>query len=353
VAPGWRVWKVVAPQDIGEGNAMRAIVIREFGGPETLAVVELPDPVPGPGEVLIEVAAAGVNRVDVLVRTGRYHRAGQPPLRLGVEGAGIVRAVGDRDGEIAVGQRVVAMGATNEPGFYAELAVVPAVQVIPVPDGVDLQSAAALPTAWLSAWYCLRRLADLQPGEWVLVHAAASGVGSAAVQIALDAGATVVATAGSAEKCDWVRGLGAQHVLDSSKFAGQLLVDEVLQRTGGRGIEVALDLVGGQSFADSLRAIGFAGRVVAMANVALAPSTVDTRDFYPKNARIFGFQITNLMDHGYDPRPDLVELLDGIAAGRFAVPIDVTFPLSRAADAHRYLEQRANKGKVLLLTGAQ
>lgn len=330
---------------------MRAIAVEEFGGPEQLAVVDLPDPVPGPGEELIEVAAAGVNRVDVLVRTGRYHRAGRPPLILGVEGAGIVRSVGAGVDTVTLGQRVVAMGATNEPGFYAELAVVPAAQVFPVPDAVDLPSAAALPTAWLSAWYSLRRLADLQQGEWVLVHAAASGVGSAAVQIALDAGATVIATAGSAEKCDWVGGLGAQHVLNSSEFAGQVLVDEVVRRTDGRGVEVALDLVGGAAFADSLRAIGFAGRVVAMANVALAPSTVDTRDFYPKNARIFGFQITNLMEHGYDPGADLLELMDGVAAGRFSVPIDSTFPLDGAADAHRHLEQRSNRGKVLLTTG--
>jgi len=109
-----------------------------------------------------------------------------------------------------------------------------------------------------------------------------------------------------------------------------------------------LDIVGGSAFADSLRVIGYGGRVVAMANVALATSTVDTRDFYPKNGRIFGFQITALMEHGYDPRPDLRELLDSVAAGRFTVDIDATFPLADAADAHRHVERRANRGKVLL-----
>jgi len=113
-------------------------------------------------------------------------------------------------------------------------------------------------------------------------------------------------------------------------------------------VNVAFDLVGGQAFTDSLKAVGYAGRVLAMANVALAPSTIDTRDFYPKNVRIFGFQITALLEHGYDPRPDLVKLLDGIAAGRFTVNIDATFPLAQAADAHRHLEQRSNRGKVLL-----
>jgi NADPH2:quinone reductase len=327
---------------------MRAIAIQRFGGPEVLEVLDLPDPAPGPTEVLLAVDVAGVNRADILVRTGRYHRAGRPPLILGVEGAGTVLAVGTEVDHVVVGQRVVAMGETNVPGFYADRAVVPATRVIALPDGVDLRSAAALPTSWLSAWYCLRRLAEIRPGESLLIHAAASGVGSAAVRIAVDIGATVIATAGSAEKVDWVKDLGAQHVLDSSAVGGDALVDKVKSLTDGQGVDAVLDIVGGSAFADSLRATSYGGRVVAMANVALAPSTVDTRDFYPKNGRIFGFQITALMEHGYDPRPDLRELLDSVAAGRFTVDIDATFPLADAADAHRHVERRANRGKVLL-----
>ena len=327
---------------------MRAIAIQRFGGPEVLEVLDLPDPAPGPTEVLLAVDVAGVNRADILVRTGRYHRAGRPPLILGVEGAGTVLAVGTEVDHVVVGQRVVAMGETNVPGFYADRAVVPATRVIALPDGVDLRSAAALPTSWLSAWYCLRRLAEIRPGESLLIHAAASGVGSAAVRIAVDIGATVIATAGSAEKVDWVKDLGAQHVLDSSAVGGDALVDKVKSLTDGQGVDAVLDIVGGSAFADSLRVIGYGGRVVAMANVALATSTVDTRDFYPKNGRIFGFQITALMEHGYDPRPDLRELLDSVAAGRFTVDIDATFPLADAADAHRHVERRANRGKVLL-----
>ena len=327
---------------------MRAIAIQRFGGPEVLEVLEMADPAPTPTEVLLAVDVAGVNRADILVRTGRYHRAGRPPLILGVEGAGTVLAVGTEVDHVVVGQRVVAMGETNVPGFYADRAVVPATRVIALPDGVDLRSAAALPTSWLSAWYCLRRLAEIRPGESLLIHAAASGVGSAAVRIAVDIGATVIATAGSAEKVDWVKDLGAQHVLDSSAVGGDALVDKVKSLTDGQGVDAVLDIVGGSAFADSLRAISYGGRVVAMANVALAPSTVDTRDFYPKNGRIFGFQITALMEHGYDPRSDLRELLDSVAAGRFTVDIDATFPLADAADAHRHVERRANRGKVLL-----
>ena len=334
---------------------MRAVQVDAFGGPEQLRLVELPYPSPGPGQVLVAVAAAGVNRADVLVRSGGYHRAGQPPLVLGLEGAGTVVELGADVGGVqhglAVGDRVVAMGATDAPGFYAELAAVPVQRVVPVPDGVEAAAAAALPTAWLSAWYCLRRLAAVQAGESVLVHAAASGVGSAAVQIARDAGATVIAVAGTEHKASWLRSLGAHEALSSSSVDAQELVSQVQRLTDGRGADVVLDTVGGDTFATSLRAVGYAGRVVSMANVALLPSVIDTRDFYPKNVQILGFQITSLLEHGYDPRPDLTELLDGVAAGRFAVPIDATFPLDRAADAHRRLEGRANLGKVVLTVG--
>jgi NADPH2:quinone reductase len=327
---------------------MQAIVVREFGGPEQLLVEECPDPRPGPEDIVVAIAAAGVNRADVLARAGRYHRAGPPPLLLGLEGAGTVIAIGEQVSDLAVGQHVVAWGATNDPGFYAERAVVPARQALAIPDGVELPAAAALPTAWLSAWYCLRRLADVQPGEVVLVHAAASGVGSAAVQIAVDAGATVIATAGSMAKTEWARSLGAIHAFDTSALSRQQVIEGVVRLSGGKGADVVLDTVGGPTFADSLQAIGYGGRLVALANVALDLSTIDTRDFYPKNVRILGFQITSLMEHGYDPRADLAELLAALASDRFAVPIANTFPLPRAADAHAYLEQRANRGKVLL-----
>lgn len=327
---------------------MHAVVVREFGGPEQLLLEERPDPHPGPDEVVVEIVAAGVNRADVLARAGLYHRAGRPPLVLGLEGAGTVLAIGERVTGLSLGQRVVARGATNDPGFYADRAVVPAGDVVPVPDGADLRAAAALPTAWLSAWYCLRRLADVRPGECVLVHAAASGVGSAAVQIAVDAGATVIATAGSPTKAGWACELGAAEGLDTSALSSQQIIEAVVKRSGGKGVDVVLDTVGGQTFADSLHTLSYGGRLVAMANVALEGSTIDTRDFYPKNVRIFGFQITSLTEHGYDPRADLVELLDALATHRFFVPIDTTFPLALAAEAHRYLEQRTNKGKVLL-----
>ncbi|MFD5626642.1 zinc-binding alcohol dehydrogenase family protein [Streptomyces sp. NPDC127072] len=327
---------------------MRAVRIDEFGGPEVLVSVEVPDPVAGPGQVLVRVAAAGVNRADALVRAGTYHRAGRPPLIPGVEAAGTVAAVGEGVTGVAVGQRVMALDGVNAPGFYAELAVVPADRVTVLPDGVDLTEAAALPVAWLSAWYCLRTLARVTKDDTVLVKAAASGVGSAAVQIAAGTGARVIAMAGSPEKTAWAAGFGAESVIDTSAHPDDAEVEEVLRLTDGRGADVVLDTVGGRAFGRSLREIGHGGRVVALANVALETSTVDTRDFYPKNASVLGFQLTNLQIYGYDPRADLRELAERVAAGTYRVPVETVLPLERARAAHERLERRDNKGKIVL-----
>ncbi|WP_435178031.1 quinone oxidoreductase family protein [Actinacidiphila sp. bgisy145] len=326
---------------------MRAVRIDTFGGPEVLTPVELPDPVPGPGEVLVRVEAAGVNRADALARAGTYHRARPLPLILGLEAAGTVAALGEGVTGPAPGTRVMAMSG-GAAGLYAELAVVPVGRVVPLPDGVDTVAAAGMPIAWVTAWYCLHRLARLAEGETVVVQAAASGVGSAAVQIAAHAGARVIAAARSSEKVSWAAGFGAHAVLDTSAFPGEAAVEEVLRLTGGRGADVVLDAVGGDVFAQSLRQVAFAGRVVALANVALRPSTVDTRDFYPKNASIHGFQLTGLVEHGYDPRPDLGGIAARVAAGTYRVPVEATFPLEEAARAHERLEDRLNRGKIVL-----
>ncbi|MFE3850174.1 zinc-binding alcohol dehydrogenase family protein [Streptomyces griseorubiginosus] len=332
---------------------MRAVRIDRFGGPEVLVPVEVPDPVPGPGEVLVRIAAAGVNRADALLRAGRYHRAGRPPLIPGAEAAGVVVEVGDGVAELAPGQRVMALDGGKSSGFYAELATVSATNVVVLPDGVDLTRAATLPIAWLSAWYCVRHLARVAKGDTVVVKAAASGVGTAAVQIAAEAGARVIALAGSAEKAAWAGEFGADVTVDTSVHSGDAEVEEVLRLTDGRGADVVLDTVGGRAFGLSLREVGHGGRVVALANVALEPSTVDTRDFYPKNASILGFQLTDLQLHGYDPRPDLRELAERVAVGGYRVPVETVVPLEEARAAHERLEQRGNRGKIVLSVGPE
>ncbi|MGW2515433.1 quinone oxidoreductase family protein [Streptomyces sp. NPDC001617] len=327
---------------------MRAVRIDEFGGPEVLVPVEMPEPVAGPGQVLVRIAAAGVNRADALVRAGVYHRAGRPPLIPGVEAAGVVAAVGEGVTGLEVGQRVMALDGVNAPGFYAESAAVPASRVTVLPEGVGWGEAATLPVAWLSAWYCLRHLAKVAKEDTVVVKAAASGVGSAAVQIAAETGARVIALAGSAEKAAWAGEFGARDIVDTSAHTDEAEVEEVLRLTDGRGADVVLDTVGGRAFGRSLREVGHGGRVVALANVALEPSTIDTRDFYPKNAAVLGFQLTNLQIHGYDPRPDLRELAERVAAGAYRVPVETVVPLEEARAAHELLERRDNRGKIVL-----
>ena len=325
---------------------MRVVQVAEFGPAQNLVLAEEPDPAPGSGQLLVAVEAAGVNRSDLLFRSGRYHSAPPLPAVPGGEGAGTVLAVGPDVTGFAVGDRVLAWGGIGAPGFYRELAVVNADQAVLVPANVPIAAAASLPIAWLSAWHCLRALAELRAGETVLIHAAASGVGSAAVQIAKDLGATVIGVVGSADKQRWIAELGADHTVNRRDTD---VVAEVARITEGRGVDVALDAVGGDAFAQSLKAVGPGGRVVALANVALAPSTVDTRDFYPKNVRINGFQLTNLMRSGWDPRPELRELLDAVHDGRFTVPIHASVALADAAQAHLLIESGDTQGKVVLI----
>lgn len=285
-----------------------------------------------------------MNRADVLTRSGGYHVAGQPPIVPGFEGSGIVREIGPAVAGVSIGDRVLAFG--GRPGFYAEYVAVSQRRVVKVPEDLDWDSAAALPVAPLSAWYCLRRLAQLRSGESVLIRAAASGVGDAAVQISKHLGATVIATAGSDEKVAWALENGADEEINHAR---EDVLGRVREIAGEGGIEVVLDTVGGRVFGESLKLAGHGGRVVALANVALEESTIDTRDFYPKNVTIYGFQITNLMQHlGYDPRGDLEELAGLVARGKLKINVDKAFPLEEAGDAHRYLEGRRNKGKVMI-----
>ena len=324
---------------------MRVIQVAEFGPAQNLVLTEEPDPTPGPGQLLLEVEAAGVNRADLLYRAGKYHSGPGLPAVPGGEGAGTVVAVGADVTGFAVGDRILAWGGINAPGFYRELALVDPGRAVHVPANVSSAAAASLPVAWLSAWHCLRVIADVQKGETVLIHAAASGVGSAAIQIAKDAGATVIGVVGSASKQRWISDLGADHTLNRREDD---IVADVARITEGRGVNVALDAAGGEAFTQSLKAVGAQGRVVALANVALAPSTVDTRDFYPKNVRITGFQLTNLLLSGWDSKPELRELLDALDEGRFTVPIHASVPLADAAKAHVLLESGDTQGKVVL-----
>jgi NADPH2:quinone reductase len=324
---------------------MKAVQVHQFGNSDVLALEEIAPPRPQAGEVLIELRGAGVNRADILLRSGNYHAAPPFPFVPGFEGSGIVTDAGPGVTGIAAGDRVLA--TAGRPGFYAEYVAAPAAKVVRIPEAVSAVDAAALPTAWVTAWYCLTELARLKRGETILVRGAASGVGDAAVQLARHLGATVIAAAGSDEKVAWARANGASEGIN---YERQDVAAEVARITGQQGVAVVLDLVGGKDFAQSLKSAGHFGRVVALANVSLEGGMVNTRDFYPRNVTIYGFQLGNLVARGgYDLRPHLEQLLELVRDRNVQVHVDRTFPLSEASAAHRYLEDRRNRGKVILV----
>jgi NADPH2:quinone reductase len=318
---------------------MKAAVIHEFGAEDVLRYEDVPDPVPGPGEVLVRVRAAGINRGDLGRRMGTY-TAGVPlPLIVGWDIAGTVEALGPGVGGPPPGTRVV---ARIPQGGYAELALAPASYPVPIPDGVSFEQAAALPVAYLTSWFALKHQGALQPGETCLVQAAASGVGVAGIQIAKAMGARVFTTASTNEKLALGRRLGADVAIN---YTVQDFVEVVQKETDGRGVDVVLESVGGDVLTRSVTALAPLGRLVSVGNSSRSPALTDLAQLLGKRISLFGFYLGN--ERG--TAEALVELLDLVAAGRVEAVIDRTFPLREAAEAHRYVAARRNLGKVLLI----
>jgi NADPH:quinone reductase-like Zn-dependent oxidoreductase len=335
---------------------MRALVLTKHGPPdEALAVQERPDPPVGPGQVRIRVHAAGLNFADVLARVGLYPDAPKPPAVMGYEAAGEVESVGPGADGFQPGQRVVA--GTRFNGF-AELVTADVSNVFPIPDHLSFEEAAAVPVVFGTAYAAVVLLSAVRPGETVLVHAAAGGVGIAAVQIARDRGAEVIGTA-SAAKHDAVREQGAAHVID---YRSQDVRAEVNRLTGGRGVDVVLEALG--SFRDSYKLLRPGGRMVMYGASQLL--TGDKRNIV-KTLRAVAtmprFSAIKLMNdnrsvmglnllHWWDERGSLEELIgplnDLLDRGVIKPVVAEAFPFDRAADAHRYIQERKNVGKVVL-----
>jgi len=326
---------------------MHAVVATAPGGPEVLALADQPDPTPGPTDVLVRVAAAGVNFIDTYRRSGVYPMPF--PHVVGSEGAGVVVAVGDDVRRVAVGDRVAWSSA---PGSYAELAVVPEREVLAVPDGVADETAAALPLQGLTAHYLVTSSFRVEPGTTVLVHAAAGGVGLLLTQLATQRGARVIATVGSAEKEALARAAGAAVVIRYREL-GDLTTElpaRVRELTDGRGVEAVYDGVGRDTFDASLASLARRGTLVLFGASSGPVPPVD-----PQRLNAAGsvyLTRPTLGDHvadrdELDRRAD--ELFAAVTAGTLDVRVGARFPLSAAADAHRALESRATTGKVLLL----
>lgn len=321
---------------------MKAIRVHQFGGADAMQYEEAPIAEPGPGQARVKLAAAGLNFIDIYHRTGAYPLA--TPFVPGLEGAGVVEAVGPGVSELKVGDRVA---YAMVPGSYAESVVAPADKLVPVPDGIDLNTAAAAMLQGMTAHYYAVSTYPIQPGDKALVHAAAGGVGQLLVQIIKQRGSWVVGTVSTEEKAQLAFAAGADEVI---RYTEQDFEAEVKRLTGGRGVDVVYDSVGKTTFDKSLNCLRPRGMMVLCGQASGAVPPVD-------------LQILNQKGSLYVTRPTLgpyiatrEELLQRagdifawIQAGTLKVRIDRTFPLAEAQEAHRYMEGRGTKGKVLLI----
>src|SRR6266581_9127941 len=335
---------------------MRSVCITRTGQPEAREVRDGPDPVPGPGQALVRVRATGVNFADVMARLGLYPDAPPRPCVVGYEVAGTVERLGPgADGVLAAGQGVIAL---TRFGGYAEAVAVPAAQLFPMPARMSFDEGAAIPVNYLTAVLMLRHFGNVKRGERVLVHAAAGGVGMAAIQLCRIAGAEVIGTA-SAAKHAALREAGVAHAIDSRT---QDFEQEVKRLTGGRGVDLVLDATG--AFRKSYRTLAPLGRLVCFGfstavtglapnRLAVIPKLVALPWFHPirlmnDNKAVIGVNLGHLWDRIDLLRREMLGLLDDYQAGRIRPIVGKTFPLTEAAAAHRYIQERQNVGKVVL-----
>ena len=326
-------------------KAMRAVEIAEPGGAEVLRVAARPVPRPGPGEVLVRVAAAGVNRADVMQRQGSYPPPPGASDIPGLELSGAVAAAGAGVMAPPAGEEVCALVAG---GGYAEYCVAPASQCLPLPSGVALREAAALPEAYCTVWTNVFERGRLAAGETLLVHGGSSGVGTAAIQLARTFGARVLATAGSAAKCGACEALGAERAVN---YREDDFVAAVREATGGRGADVILDLAGGPYLQRNLDCLAVEGRLVLIAVMGGIRGEVNLAGLMSRRQTVTG---STLRSRPVAVKAAICEALRArvwprFAGGSLRPVVHATYPLAAAAEAHRVMESSAHVGKLLLL----
>jgi NADPH2:quinone reductase len=320
---------------------MKAAVIFENGGPDVLRYEDVPDPACPDGCVLMSVEAISVEGGDLLARA-----ASPPPETphiVGYLAAGTVLEVGGGVEGSAVGDRVVGL---NMAGSHAAKRAVPAATTWPIPEGLDAAAAACVPVAFGTAYECLFTAGNLTEGQTVLVHAGAGGVGMAAIQLAKEAGATVISTASSDEKLERLKGLGLDHGIN---YATDSFVDRTRELTGSRGADVVLDSVGGKNLVDSIDALAYRGTLVSVGVAGRGGSGVDARALWTNNNSLRGVYLGGALLAEYARIHSMIsDLLDRVASGELHVEIDSSFPLAEAAAAHEYLESRKAFGRVVI-----
>ena len=323
---------------------MCIIDVLEPGGPEALVIAERPVPQPGPSQLLIEIAAAGVNRPDVLQRRGRYAPPAGAPTYPGLEVAGVVAALGPGAHEFAVGDRVCAL---LPGGGYAEYCVVDEGHVLAFPASLDMVGAASLPETYFTVWGNVFGLGRLRAGETLLVHGGSSGIGVAAIQLAAARGHTVLATAGTDEKCRFCEALGATRAIN---YKESDFVAVVAAETEGRGVDVILDMVGGSYLARNLEALAIEGRLVCIGTQGGMKGEADVSRIMQRRLVITGSTLRPRSSEFKRELRDKVheQVWPLIDSGRLRPIVDKVFALEEAAQAHAYMESGVHKGKIVL-----
>ena len=326
-------------------TTMTAIAITEFGGPEVLQPAELAVPRPGYGEVLIKVAAAGVNRPDVAQRAGGYPPPPGAPETPGLEVAGDIVACGPGVARWQVGDAVCALVAG---GGYAEYCLAPDPQCLPVPSGYSMLQAAALPETFFTVWTNVFQRGRLQGGESILIHGGSSGIGTTAIQLARAFGARVFATAGSAEKCSICEELGAERAIN---YRAEDFVAEIQAATGGAGVDLILDMVGGDYVPRNLQALALEGRLVQIA--FLGGAKVASMNLLPVMLKRLTITGSTLRPRSIEEKAQIAAELEAqvwplLVQGSVTPVLDQTFPLAHAAAAHARIESSVHIGKIML-----
>ena len=319
---------------------MKAVRINEFGGLDVLRWEEAAAPRPRPHQVLIKVDAAGVNYADIMRRSGNYPGP-DLPSSMGLEAAGTVAEVGSDVTGLSVGQRVMAMG----PGGQAEYVAVNANFVFPYPETVDPVQAGGMPIVFLTSYHLLKTRGHLEPGHMVLVQAGASGVGTVAIQLAKAWGARVIATASTQEKLDLCRSLGADVTIN---YTEQDFEEVVNQESGGQGVELILECVGGPVLEKSVRCIAPYGRLISYGNASGTPANLPAADIFSANRTVIGFSIGRSPQGTLDHQSAMAEIFPMLADGKAKLVVDRVLPMAEVASAHQHLANRGTRGKVIL-----
>jgi NADPH2:quinone reductase len=320
---------------------MRAIQIKRYGGPEVLELIEVPNPKPGPGEVLVRVRVAGVNFTDIYQRTGTYQST--LPFTPGVEGVGVVEELGSGVTDLMVGDRV---GWVMIKGSYAELAVLPAQRLVPIPASVDDRTAAAILLQGMTAHFLLTDCYRVQKGEWILIHAAAGGVGLLLTQVARKIGARIIGTTSSEEKAKLAREAGADEIVLYTKEDFQEAARRI---TGGEGVSAVYDSVGKTTFLKSLDSLRPRGYMVLFGGSSGPAPTIDPMILNPKGSL---FLTRPTLGNYVSSREELMrrasDVFDWVSKGEVKVRAEHDYPLASVAQAHMDLAERKTTGKILL-----